>query len=165
MYIGLDEIAVFCPACLSLHENQLLYQPNYHTKTSSLKTHLLTSSLTGVVAKHWDGKYVEVYISVLILWKTHKGAHSNHIRQKKFKKTLQKWWKLSNFHNIWNIKAYFGKTFSLKYIKVYMIRKTILSAFHCFLFHKNIPNTFEVIALLLKTNIIFGNFLVNFCSV
>ena len=49
--------------------------------------------------------------------------------------------------------------------KVYIIRKTILSAFHYFLFHKNIPNTFEVIALLLKTNIIFGNFLVNFCLI
>ena len=122
-------------------------------------------NLLANLEKSFSGKYVEVYISVLILWKTHKGAHSNHIRQKKFKKTLQKWWKLSNFHNIWNIKAYFGKTFSLKYIKVYMIRKTILSAFHCFLFHKNIPNTFEVIALLLKTNIIFGNFLVNICPV
>ena len=43
-----------------------------------------------------------------------------------------------------------------------MNRKTILSAFHCFLFHKNIPITFEVIALLLKINIIFGNFLVIF---
>ena len=122
-------------------------------------------NLLANLEKSFSRKYVEVYILVLILWKTHKGAHSNHIRQKKFKKTLQKWWKLSNFHNIWNIKAYFGKTFSLKYIKVYMIRKTILSAFHCFLFHKNIPNTFEVIALLLKINIIFCNFLVNFCHV
>ena len=119
-------------------------------------------NLLANLEKIFSGKYVEVYILVLILWKTHKGAHSNHIRQKKFKKTLQKWWKLSNFHNIWNIKAYFGKTFSLKYIKVYMIRKTILSAFHCFLFHKNIPITFDVIALLLKINIIFGNYLVIF---
>ena len=40
-----------------------------------------------------------------------------------------------------------------------MIRKTILSALYYFLFHKNIPITFEVIPLLLlKTNIIFGNF-------
>ena len=122
-------------------------------------------NLLANLEKSFSGKYVEVYILVLILWKTHKGAHSNHIRQKKFKKTLQKWWKLSNFHNIWNIKAYFGKTFSLKYIKVYMIRKTILSAFHCFLFHKNIPNTFEVIALLLKTNIIFSNIWVSFCLI
>ena len=122
-------------------------------------------NLLANLEKSFSGKYIEVYTSVLILWKTHKGAHSNHIRQKKFKKTLQKWWKLSNFHNIWNIKAYFGKTFSLKYIKVYMIRKTILSAFHCFLFHKNIPNTFEVIALLLKTNIIFSNIWVSFCLI
>ena len=122
-------------------------------------------NLLANLEKSFSGKYVEVYILVLILWKIHEGAHSNHIRQKKFKKTPQKWWKLPNFHNIWNIKAYFGKTISLKYIKVYMIRKTILSAFHCFLFHKNIPNTFEVIALLLKINIIFCNFLVNFCHV
>ena len=32
--------------------------------------------------RSFSGKYVEVYIVVLILWKTHKGAHSNHIRQK-----------------------------------------------------------------------------------
>ena len=108
--------------------------------------------------RSFSGKYVEVYIVVLILWKTHKGAHSNHIRQKKFKKPPQIWRKLPNFRNIWSIKAYFGKTFSL-------IRKTILSAFDCFLFHKNIPITFEVIALLLKANIIFGNFSVNFCPV
>ena len=37
--------------------------------------------------KRLSGKYVEVYITVLILWKTHKAAHSNHSRQKKFKKT------------------------------------------------------------------------------
>ena len=43
-----------------------------------------------------------------------------------------------------------------------MIGNTILLAFYCFLFHKSIPNTFEVIALLLKTSIVFGNFLVNF---
>ena len=44
-----------------------------------------------------------------------------------------------------------------------MTRKTILSALYYFLFHKNIPITFEVIPLLLlKTNIIFGNFLVDF---
>ena len=122
-------------------------------------------NLLANLEKRFSGKYVEVYILVLILWKTHKGAHSNHIRQKKLKKIPPKWWKLPNFHNIWNIKAYFWKTFSLKYIKVYMIRKTILSAFHCFLFHKNIPNTFEVIALLLKINIFFDNFLVSFCLV
>ena len=120
-------------------------------------------NLLANLEKSFSGKYVEVYIS--ILWKTHKGAHSNHIRQKEFKKKTPKWWKLPNFGYIWNIKAYFGKTFSLKYIKVYMIRKTILSAFHCFLFHKNIPITIEVIALLLKTNIFFSNFLVNFCPV
>ena len=56
--------------------------------------------------------------------------------------------KLPNFHNVWNIKAYFGKTFSLKYIKVYIIRKTILLGFHYFLFHGNIPFASEVIALL-----------------
>ena len=37
--------------------------------------------------------------------------------------------------NVWNIKAYFGKTFSIRYTKVYIIRKTILLAFPCFLFH------------------------------
>ena len=119
-------------------------------------------NLLANLEKSFSGKYVEVYISVLILWKTRKRVHSNHIRQKNFKKTPPKWRKLPNFRNIRNIKAYFGETFSVKYIKVYMIRKIILSAFHCFLFHKNILNTFDVIALLLRTNIIFGKFLVNF---
>ena len=56
--------------------------------------------------------------------------------------------KLPNFHNVWNIKAYFGKTFSLKYIKVYIIRKAISLGYHCFLFNENIPFASEVIALL-----------------
>ena len=120
-------------------------------------------NLLANLEKSFSGKYVEVYILVLILWKTHKGAHSNHIRQKKFKKTLQKWWKLSNFHNIWNIKAYFGKTFSLKYIKVYIIRKTILSAFYCFLCHENILFTSEVIALLVAAYIIHRQIFCHFC--
>ena len=51
----------------------------------------------------------------------------------------------------------------VKYITVYI--KTILSVFHCFWFHKNITNTFEFIALSLKTNIIFSNFLINFCLI
>ena len=76
--------------------------------------------------------------------------------------------KLQNFRNIWNIKAYFGKTFSLKYIKVYIIRKTILSAFHCFLFHENILFTSEVIAFLVTAysivRLIFGHFLPHFQS-
>ena len=67
---------------------------------------------------------------------------------KKLKKTSPKLPKLPNFRNVWNIKAYFGKTFSLKYIKVYIIRKTILLGFHCFLFHENILFASEVIALL-----------------
>ena len=39
-------------------------------------------NLLANLEKRFSGKHVEVYISVLILWKTHKGAHSNHIRQK-----------------------------------------------------------------------------------
>ena len=68
---------------------------------------------------------------------------------------------------------YQGKIWGEKMHKVYksiyqltiLTILTILSAFHCFLFHKNIPNTFEVIALLVKTDIIFSNFSVNFCLV
>ena len=40
--------------------------------------------------------------------------------------------------------AYFGKTFSAKYIKLY-IRKTMLSAFHGFLFLQNILYILELI--------------------
>ena len=47
------------------------------------------------------------------------------------------------------------------YESIYHLKENFIS----FLFHINVPNTFEVIALLLKTNIIFGNFLVNFCLV
>ena len=78
------------------------------------------------------------------------------------KKTPKKWPKWPNFKDIWSIKAKFWEKNYVKYIKVYISWKTILSAFHCFLFHKNIPNTFEVIALLLKTNNFwqfFGQFL------
>ena len=62
---------------------------------------------------------------------------------------------------------YRGKTWgkNIKYIKVYISLKATLSAFHCFVFHKNIPNTFEVIALLLKADTIFLNFSVNSCLV
>ena len=52
---------------------------------------------------------------------------------------------------------YPGKTFSAKYIKLYFIKKTILSAFvvvFCLFFHKNILYTSEVIALLLTAYII-----------
>ena len=121
-------------------------------------------NLLANLEKSFSGKYVEVYISVLILWKTHKGAYSNHIRQKKIQENPpKKWGKLPNFCNIWNIKAYFGKTFSLKYTKVYIIRKTILLGFHCFLFHENILFASEVIALLVTVysidRQIFGHFL------
>ena len=85
------------------------------------------------LGKNFSAKYIEVYILVLILWKTYKRVHSNHIRQKQLKKTSLKWRKLPSFYNTWNIKVYFGKTFSLKYIKVSIIKKSILSAFHCFL--------------------------------
>ena len=64
-----------------------------------------------------------------------------------------------------NIKAKFGDSKYIKYVKVYISFKATLSAFHCFLFHKNFRNTFEVIALLLKADTIFGNFSVNFCLV
>ena len=60
--------------------------------------------------------------------------------------------KRPNFKDVWNIKAKFGESKYIKYIKVYISFKATLSAFHCFLFHKNIPNTFEVIALLLKAD-------------
>ena len=39
---------------------------------------------SGKLEKSFSGKYIEVYISILILWKTHEGAYSNHIRQNKF---------------------------------------------------------------------------------
>ena len=52
---------------------------------------------------------------------------------------------------MWNIKAYFGKGFSL-------------SAFHCFLFHKNILYTFKVIGLLLTAHIIHRQIFVHFFS-
>ena len=73
--------------------------------------------------------------------------------------------KRPNFKDVWNIKAKFGESKYIKYIKVYISFKATLSAFHCFLFHKNIPNTFEVIALLLKADTIFGDSSVNFCLV
>ena len=50
-------------------------------------------------------------------------------------------------------------------MKLYISRKKNLSDFHCFLLHKKILNTFEVIALLLKADIIFGNFSVNVCLI
>ena len=68
------------------------------------------------------------------------------------KKTSLKWQKLPNFRNVWNIKAYFGKTFSLKYTEVDIIRKTILLGFHCFLFDENILFASEVIGLLFSVN-------------
>ena len=34
-------------------------------------------NLLANVEKNFPGKHVEVYISVLILWKTHKGAQKN----------------------------------------------------------------------------------------
>ena len=80
------------------------------------------------------------------------------------KKTSLKWQKLPNFRNVWNIKAYFGKTFSLKYTKVYnIIRKTILLGFLSFLFHENILFASEVIGSLVTVYSsdwqIFGHFL------
>ena len=47
-------------------------------------------------------------------------------------------------------------------MKLYINRKKNLLDFHCFLLHKKILNTFEVIALLLKANIFCSNFLVSF---
>ena len=120
-------------------------------------------NLQANLGKNFSAKYTEVYILVPILWKTNKGVHSKHFRQKKLKKTSLKWRKLPNFRNVWNIKAYFRKTFSLKSIKVYIIRKTILLGFHCFFFHENVLFTSEVIALLVTAYTIdrqiFGHFL------
>ena len=114
------------------------------------------------LGKDLSVKYIEVYLLVLILSKTYKGLHSNHIRQKKLKKTSLKRQKLPNFCNIRNIKTYFEKTFSWKYIKI-IIRKTVLSGFHCFLFHENILFASKVIALLVTAcsidQQIFGQFL------
>ena len=62
-----------------------------------------------------------------------------------------------NFQNIWNIKAYFGETFLQSILKYTCHRKPFSSAFYCFLFHKNILYTFEVIALLLTAYIIAYN--------
>ena len=74
-----------------------------------------------------------------------------------------------NFWNIWNIKTYFGKMFSVEYVKVYIIGKIILSDFHCFLFHESILYTSEVITLLVTAYIIhqqgFGHFLPPFSEV
>ena len=127
-------------------------------------------NLQANLGKDFSAKHIQVYIYwffdiliILILWETNRGVHSNHIRQKKFKKTSLKWQKLPNFRNIWKIKAYFGKTFSLKYIKVYIIRKTILLGFHCAQFHENILFASGVIALLVTAYSIdwqiFGHFL------
>ena len=62
-------------------------------------------------------KYIDVYNLVLIFWKTFKGTNSNHTRQIKWEKENQKRQKFPNFCYIWNIKAYFEKTFCLKYMK------------------------------------------------
>ena len=53
---------------------------------------------------------------------------------------------------MFGISGIFWKTFSLKYTKVYIIRKTILLGFHCFLFHENILFASEVIGLLFSVN-------------
>ena len=66
---------------------------------------------------------------------------------KKMKKIRQNY---EHYWNIWNIKTYFEKNFSVRYIKVYSIRKTMLSPFHYFLFHENILYASEVIKLLAK---------------
>ena len=55
---------------------------------------------------------------------------------------------MNSFLQYFEYQGLFWETFSLKYIKVNMTRKTILSAFHCFLFYENIVFTSEVIALL-----------------
>ena len=59
--------------------------------------------------------------------------------------------KLSNFQNIWNIKAYFGKTFSfsVKYRckSIYHQKGNFISLS---LFHENILYTSEVIALIIN---------------
>ena len=49
-------------------------------------------------------------------------------------------------------------------MKLYISRKKSLSDFHCFLLHEKILNSFEVIALLLKADIIFENFWSIFAS-
>ena len=49
---------------------------------------------------------------------------------------------------LWIIEAHFGIRVCLKYMKLYMNRKKNLLDFHCFLLHRKILNTFEVIALL-----------------
>ena len=102
---------------------------------------------------------------VLILWKKTIKQSRLTTFGKKIEGNTKKRPKWPNFKDIWNIKAKFGENKFKKYIKVYISFKATLSAFHCFLFHKNIPNTFEVIALLLKADTIFDNFLVNFCLV
>ena len=72
---------------------------------------------------------------------------------------------MTEFQGYLEYRSKFGENKYIKYIKVYINFKATLSAFHCFLFHNNIPNTFEVIALLEKADTIFGNFSVNFCLV
>ena len=109
---------------------------------------------SGKFRKKFFAKYTEGYILVLILWKTNRGVHST--TDKKIEENLPKMTKITylpNFRNVWNIKANFGKTFSLKYTKVYIIRNTILLGFHCFSFHENILFASEVIGLLVTVGI------------
>ena len=85
-------------------------------------------------------KYIDVYNLVLNFWKTNKGTHSNHIRQKNDKKA-PKMTKITKF--LWHLEyqGISGKTFSLMYIKVYWYlssERQFYQQFHCFLFHKNI---------------------------
>ena len=60
--------------------------------------------------------------------------------QKKLKKLPQKWQKLPNLCNIWNIMAYFGKIFSLKFVNksIYWQKDNFISFSIVFVFYKNI---------------------------
>ena len=70
-------------------------------------------------------KYMEVSILVLFLWKTCKGAHSNHIRLKNWRKT-QKMMNITKFPKYLEYQGIFWETFSLKYIKAYVISSMFL---------------------------------------
>ena len=57
-----------------------------------------------------------------------------------------------------------GEKIHKVYKSIYQLNENFIS-FSLLLFHRIIPNTFEVIALLLKADTIFRNFSVNFCLV
>ena len=71
--------------------------------------------------------------------------------------------KTTEFQISGTLRKVLEKKYCPKYMKIYIRRKTNLSAFHCFLFHKKVMYTSQVIALLLTPYMnyrqVFGQFL------